>query len=56
MIKNDFKFKTIIEIDDLCKKVLEEVGSKYHTIKVNEDSVKNIMKIVKKHGNGFKGI
>ena len=45
-----------IGIDTLCKNVLEEVGSKYHTVKVNEDSVKNIMKIVKKHGNGFKGI
>ena len=48
--------KESIGIDTLCKNVLEEVGSKYHTIKVNEDSVKNIMKIVKKHGNGFKGI
>ena len=48
--------KESIVIDTLCKNVLEEVGSKYHTIKVNEDSVKNIMKIVKKHGNGFKGI
>lgn len=49
-------YKQSVEIDDLCKKVLDETGSKYYSVKVNGDSVKNIMKIIKKHDNGFKKI
>ena len=49
-------YKQSVEIDTLCKNVLDETRTPYHTVKVGDDSVKDIMKIIKKHDNGFRGI
>ena len=49
-------YKQSVEIDTLCKNVLDETKSPYHTVKVGDNSVKDIMKIIKKHDNGFKGL
>lgn len=49
-------YKQSVEIDTLCKNVLDETKSPYHTVKVGDNSVKDIMKIIKKHDNGFRGI
>jgi hypothetical protein len=35
---------------------LDETKSPYHTVKVGDNSVKDIMKIIKKHDNGFRGL
>ena len=47
-------YKQSVEIDTLCKNVLDETKSPYHTVKVGDNSVKDIMKIIKKHDNGFR--
>lgn len=49
-------YKQSVEIDTLCKNVLDETKSPYHTVKVGDNSVKDIMKIIKKHDNGFRGL
>ena len=49
-------YKQSVEIDKLCKKVLDETRSPYHTVKVDSNSVKNIMKIIKKNDIAFRGI
>jgi len=49
-------YKQSVEIDTLCKNVLDETKSPYHTVKVGDKSVKDIMKIIKKHDNGFRGL
>jgi hypothetical protein len=49
-------YKQSVEIDTLCKNVLDETRTPYHTVKVGDDSVKDIMKIINKHDNGFRGI
>ena len=49
-------YKQSVEIDTLCKNVLDETRTPYHTVKVGDNSVKDIMKIIKKHDNGFRGI
>jgi len=43
------KLEQSIEIDRLCKSVLDTTKCFYYTVKVNDDSVKNIMKIINKH-------
>lgn len=49
-------YQQSVEIDKLCKKVLDETRSPYHTVKVDSNSVKNIMKIIKKNDIAFRGI
>ena len=39
-------YEKSLEIDKLCKKVLEENQVEYHTIEVNGKSVKKIMKLL----------
>ena len=38
--------KQSIEIDELCKAKLEEHNQEYHTIKVDDDTVSNILKLL----------
>ena len=40
-------FEQAVEIDKLCKKILEDNGLEYHTIKVDSDSVDKIIKLIK---------
>ena len=45
--KKDFKITNkSLEIDKLCKQVLDDNNLPYHTIKVGPKSVKKIMKIL----------
>ena len=39
-------YQQSVEIDKLCKKVLDENGFDYHTIKVGNKTVKKIMKLL----------
>src|SRR5210317_1994617 len=45
-------YEQSIEIDKLCKKILDDNGFAYHTIKVGKNSVKDILKIIKNENNG----
>ena len=47
---DDERFQNLqesLEIDKLCKKILDEHNIPYHVVKVNEKSVKNILKLLK---------
>ena len=39
-------YEQSLEIDKLCKKILDDNGFQYHTIKVGKNSVKDILKII----------
>jgi len=45
-------YEQSLEIDKLCKKILDDNGFPYHTIKVGKNSVNDIMKIIKNANNG----
>ena len=45
-------YEQSLEIDKLCKKILDDNGFPYHTIKVGKNSVKDILKIIKSDSNG----
>jgi hypothetical protein len=40
-------YEQSIEIDKLCKKILDDNGFPYHTVKVGKNTVKDIMRIIK---------
>ena len=40
-------YEQSLEIDKLCKKILDDNGFPYHTVKVGKNTVKDIMKIIK---------
>ena len=42
------KLEQSIEIDNLCKKILDDNNIPYHTIKVDGKTVKKIMKLINK--------
>ena len=44
------KLEQSIEIDNLCKKILDDNNIPYHTIKVDGKTVKKIMKLINKFG------